>query len=1359
MRAIWTLLLLGIVGCGGGKVAQNEACAVYEDLDADGFGNSDVKAFDCDGTSGWPSNGDDCNDNDAATNPGAMEICDPPGLDEDCDGLIDGDDPDAGGNLLAWPDSDGDGYGDGSAGGTALCALLPGWVQDSTDCDDSSAATYPGAAELDGTECMQDADEDGYGSDSPAGGGIPGTDCDDGEPTVFPGAAFNEDPTACMTDGDGDGYGPEAEGGGDCDDGDPAVFPGAAFNEDPTACMTDADGDGYGPEAEGGGDCDDGDPAVFPGAAFNEDPTACMTDGDGDGYGPEAEGGGDCDDSDPDTYLGAPEILLDGVDQDCDGLDSYGWFDDFEGGPPLGANGVWASIQGDALIQTSYTANGSYSLNLSGASGIARTHLIDTTACPLIAWWYEGKRGPESPDLSDSLSVEWSVVGGGWSTVDTWFGDGSTDADFTFRAGEILDIGAYAADFQLRLVSVGTAASDDFFVDDFFIGCPGADLDGDGRYEMNDCDDNDAAHWSDCGVCVDADGDDYGTGCDFGPDCDDGRALVNPGMVEIPGDGLDQNCDGLDSIVMFDDFELGMPDPAVWSQVAGDAQVTSAYVDSGTWSLVLGGSGADVISQTLDTTACGSVMWSFRGKRGPETPDAGDYMRVEYDAGSGWVESYTWDGVGVTDAAFSDQIGIIADPAALWNGFRVRLTSSGSGVGMDEFYVDDFLFGCADDDDGDGVLSTDDCDDNDPAHWSDCGVCVDADGDDYGAGCDFGPDCDDGRALVNPSMVEIPGDGLDQNCDGFDSVVLFDDFELGIPDPFVWSQVSGDALVTAAYVDNGAWAMVLGGAGADVISQTLDATACSSVMWWFRGKRGPETPDAGDYMRVEYDGGAGWVESFTWDGVGVTDAAFSDQIGVISDPAALWSGFRVRLTSSGSGVGMDEFYIDDFLIGCADDDDGDGVLSADDCDDNDAAHWYDCGLCVDADGDDFGTNCDLGWDCDDGDASVHPGAVEIDGDGIDNDCNGFDGSGIVDDFELGAVDPAIWASITGDFSYDTTYVNGGTYSLNMGGGIGIAQSVVFDASACTSVVWSYWGKRGPETPDANEFLSLAFDDGASWIPVDDWEGGATDPGFSQRQGVIVDPTALWNGFRIQFTTNGSGAGTDDFFIDDLLVACGGPDGDGDGVPGGLDCDDTDPAHWSDCGICVDLDGDGVGNLCDLGDDCDDSDPTVYPGALDLTVDGIDQDCNGIDGPITMFDNFEGGAGLWQSITGDAGLVTDYASSGLWSLHLGGGGGNATTLTVSTLGCASVSWGYWGKRGPELPDVGDWLRLEYWDGAAWVITDDWPGGATDPTFVNRTADIVDPLALSATFQMRFTSSGSGIGFDDYFIDDFSIGCGP
>ena len=47
------------------------------------------------------------------------------------------------------------------------------------------------------------------------------------------------------------------------------------------------------------------------------------------------------------------------------------------------------------------------------------------------------------------------------------------------------------------------------------------------------------------GGCVDGDGDGYGigNGC-LGDDCNDGDATINPGVPELVGDGIDQDCDG-----------------------------------------------------------------------------------------------------------------------------------------------------------------------------------------------------------------------------------------------------------------------------------------------------------------------------------------------------------------------------------------------------------------------------------------------------------------------------------------------------------------------------------------------------------------------------------------------------------------------------------------------------------------------------------------------------------------------------------------------------------------------------------------------------------------------------------------------
>ena len=87
------------------------------------------------------------------------------------------------------------------------------------------------------------------------------------------------------------------------------------------------------------------------------------------------------------------------------------------------------------------------------------------------------------------------------------------------------------------------------------------------------------------------------------------------------------------------------------------------------------------------------------------------------------------------------------------------------------------------------------------------------------------------------------------------------------------------------------------------------------------------------------------------------------------------------------------------------------------------------------------------------------------------------------------------------------------------------------------------------------------------------------------------------------------------------------DADGDGVFANEDCNDNNPSQpldENDCdGVltvddCNDNDGGTINDMdCDgytNGNDCDDNDSSINPGASDTSMDGIDQDCDGTDGP-------------------------------------------------------------------------------------------------------------------------------------------------
>jgi hypothetical protein len=511
MRPVFiALLILGLVGCpskkdsffiGGtdtGGVSDDSGSPV--DADGDGFGE-----------------GVDCDDTDALVHPEAEERCD--GLDNDCDGEVDGSESVDAGTWYA--DMDGDGYGD-STSSVLACEQPPRFVAIAGDCDDASTSFHPDAPEddctdptdynCDGSVAYEDADGDGFPACE---------DCDDNDSGANPDAEEICDYLDNDCDGDVDEDVLEVFFRDDDQDGYGQEFDTAVACEAPS---------GYVAEQPDGFDCNDNGAEYYPLAPetdcsdpndYNCDGSVAYADADGDGWGACEE----CNDADPAVRPDATEVC-NGIDDNCNG-DT----DAADASLDLTTLSTWYSdVDGDGFGDSSTAV---IACSSSGAV------LVDGDCNDGDASIYPG--APESCDGFDSDC------------------DGVIPADETTDGDG--DGVAQCADCDDANSTVYPGATE--LCDSLDNDCDGlipanetTDGDNDGVFSCADCDDGDATRYpgatEECdGVDNDCDGvlsveestDGDSDGSPFCEDCDDSDPLTYPGASELC-DGLDNDCDG-----------------------------------------------------------------------------------------------------------------------------------------------------------------------------------------------------------------------------------------------------------------------------------------------------------------------------------------------------------------------------------------------------------------------------------------------------------------------------------------------------------------------------------------------------------------------------------------------------------------------------------------------------------------------------------------------------------------------------------------------------------------------------------------------------------------------------------------------
>jgi hypothetical protein len=223
-------------------------------------------------------------------------------------------------------------------------------------------------------------------------------------------------------------------------------------------------------------------------------------------------------------------------------------------GAPLGAGGnnfsgpdPGSARSGEGII--GYNLSGNYSPNMD--STFLTSPVIDCSGITGVHLTFWRRLGLETPPY-DHASFAVSINGYDWTTVwdcqsETW------DANWNLVDVDLSPWADQQESVQVRFVIGPTDGGVEYCgwnIDDLAITgheCPAnEDYDNDGIVNSADNCPTDSNPDQ-----TDADTDSFGTACD----CDDSDPTSFAGATEVPDDGIDQNCDGVDAVTCFQDWD------------------------------------------------------------------------------------------------------------------------------------------------------------------------------------------------------------------------------------------------------------------------------------------------------------------------------------------------------------------------------------------------------------------------------------------------------------------------------------------------------------------------------------------------------------------------------------------------------------------------------------------------------------------------------------------------------------------------------------------------------------------------------------------------------------------------------------